>query len=96
MEFLTVAPHADPTLMTPILCSSACTSMDYSFSAIISSLCFCKQTAPIGSVKVADDTCLSSGSCATDSKQFCGYDNYMLVYSKYTVCFFKFIFFIHK
>lgn len=82
MEFLTVASHFDSTNLTPELCSNACNSMGFSFSAIVSlEFCFCRLTPPVNSVKIKDSDCFELMQCLAGSQQNCGYANYILVYT---------------
>lgn len=82
-DFLTMAPHADPTQMNPILCSVACTTMGYYVSRIqLRTLCFCKKTTSLTSNQVSDSYCFSPDSlCSTDPAYYCGTTNYSLVYA---------------
>ncbi|RNA16118.1 hypothetical protein BpHYR1_023671 [Brachionus plicatilis] len=72
MEFITVASHFDSSQLTPELCSRACSSMEF---------CFCRQTPPVSSVRIKDSDCLKSSRCKADSNQFCGNEDYIVVYT---------------
>ncbi len=86
LDFLTIAAHVFEPNLNPVMCARACDGMGYPVSTIqFRQYCFCKKTSAIVSPVVNDSFCMTSDSmCAYDSNNYCGTNNYNLVYGAIT------------
>lgn len=79
-EFNTFAGHLDHSKLTPLLCVKACSAIGFSLAAIEKgTMCFCKKSNTIFSVKDVDANCQSI-ACVGDPLQACGSQTNLLVY----------------